>query len=97
MEKKMEYQVKSQKLQDVMSKTVRLTAKAGDLGSVAANVLTIPLADLSADAIEASDVLKASNLSEDTEATPSISGSNLLITDTALVATDIVDIVIRLK
>ncbi len=93
----MEYQVKSSKLQDILSKTVRLTAKAGDLGSVASNVLTIPLADLSADAIAASDVLKATNLSEATEATPSISGENLLITDVALVATDIVDIVIKLK
>jgi len=93
----MEYQVKSQKLQDVMSKTVRLTAPAKDLGSVASNVLTIPLADLSADAIEASDVLKASNLSEATEATPSISGANLLITDVALVGSDIVDLVIKLK
>lgn len=93
----MEYQVKSQKLQDVMAKTVRLTAKASDLGSVASNVLTIPLADLSADAIEASDVLRAHNLSEDTEATPSISGSNLLITDVALVAADLVDLVIKLK
>jgi hypothetical protein len=93
----MEYQVRSQKLQDVMSKTVRLTAKAGDLGSVASNVLTIPLADFSADDIQASDVLKASNLSEATQATPSISGSNLLITDVALIASDIVDIVIKLK
>lgn len=93
----MEYQVRSQKLQDVMAKTVRLTAKAGDLGSVSANVLTIPLADLSADAIEATDVIKASNLSEATEATPSISGTNLLITDVALIASDIIDLVIRLK
>jgi hypothetical protein len=93
----MEYQVKSQKLQDAMSKTVRLTAPAQDLGSVAANVLTIALADISADAIAAADVLRAHNLSEDTACTPAISGSNLTITDVALAATDIVDIVIKLK
>jgi hypothetical protein len=93
----MEYQVKSQKLQDSMAKTVRLTAQAKDLGSVAANVLTIPLADFSADAIEASDVLVANNLSEATAMTPAISGSNLTLTDVALVGADIVDIVIKLK
>jgi hypothetical protein len=93
----MEYQVKSSKLQDILSKTVRLTAKASDLGSVDSNVLTIALSDLSADAIEASDVMKASNLSEQTEATPSISGSDLLITDVALAASDIIDLVIKLK
>lgn len=93
----MKYQVKSQELQDLMIKTVRLTARAQDLGSVAANVLTIPLADLSADAIEASDVLVARNLTDVTALTPAISGSNLTLTDVALAATDIVDIVIRLK
>ncbi len=96
-ENKMEYQVKSQKLQDVMSKTVRLTAPAQSLGSVASNVLTIPLADISADAIEASDVLVANNLSEDTAATPAISGSNLTLTDVSLAASDIIDLVIKLK
>lgn len=93
----MEYQVKSQKLQDLMIKTVRLTARAQELGSVAANVLTIPLADLSADNIEASDVLVARNLTDATALTPAISGSNLTLTDVALAATDIVDIVIKLK
>jgi hypothetical protein len=93
----MKYQVKSQELQDVMIKTVRLTARAQELGSVAANVLTIPLADLSADAIEASDVLVARNLTDVTALTPAISGSNLTLTDVALAATDIVDIVIKLK
>lgn len=93
----MEYQVKSSKLQDILAKTVRLTGKASELGSVAANVITIPLADLSADAIEASDVLVANNLSEATASTPAISGSNLTITDTAIAASDLMDIVIRLK
>lgn len=93
----MKYQVKSQELQDVMIKTVRLTARAQEIGSVAANVLTIPLADLSADNIEASDVLVARNLTDATALTPAISGSNLTLTDVALAATDIVDIVIKLK
>ena len=93
----MEYQVKSQKLQDVMSKTVRLTAPAKDLGSVASNVLTIPLADLSADAIEASDVLVASNLTDSTSLTPAIVGSNLTLTDVALAASDLINLVIKLK
>jgi hypothetical protein len=93
----MEYQLKSSKLQDVMTKTVRLTAKAGDLGSVALNVLTIPLSDLSIDAIFASDVLVANNLSEETALTPAIAGSNLTLTDVALTASDIVDLVIKLK
>jgi hypothetical protein len=93
----MKYQVKSQELQDLMIKTVRLTARAQELGSVASNVLTIPLADLSADAIEASDVLVARNLTDATALTPAISGSNLTLTDVALAATDIVDIVIKLK
>lgn len=93
----MEYQVKSQKLQDVISKTVRLTARAQEIGSVAANVLTIPLADISSDAIEASDVLVARNLTDSTALTPAISGANLTLTDVALAATDLVDIVIKLK
>lgn len=93
----MEYQVKSQKLQDVMSKTVRLTAPAQSLGSVAANVLTIPLSDLSADAIEASDVLVAKNLTDDTVLTPAISSGNLTLTDVALAASDVIDLVIKLK
>lgn len=93
----MKYQVKSQELQDLMIKTVRLTARAQELGSVAANVLTIPLADLSADNIEASDVLVARNLTDATALTPAISGSNLTLTDVALAATDIVDLVIKLK
>jgi hypothetical protein len=93
----MEYQVKSQKLQDVISKTVRLTAPAQDLGAVTSTTLTIPLADLSADAIEAADVLIAQNLTDATTMTPSISGSNLVLTDVALAASDKINLVIKLK
>jgi hypothetical protein len=93
----MKYQVSSSKLQNIQIKTLRLTAKASDLGSVAANVLTIPLSDISSDSISAADVIVATNLSEDTAITPSIDGSDLLLTDVALVGTDIVDLVIKLK
>jgi hypothetical protein len=93
----MKYQVPSSKLQNVQIKTLRLTAKASELGSVAANVLTIPLSDISSDPILASDVLVATNLSEETAITPSIVGSNLRLTDVALVGTDLVDLVIKLK
>jgi hypothetical protein len=94
----MEYQVKSSKLQDLLLKTVRLTAKASDLGSVDSDILSIPLSDLSADAIEASDVLIANNATEATPLTATISGSNLELEDaTSLAASDIVDLVIKLK
>jgi hypothetical protein len=93
----MKYQVPSSKLQNIQIKTLRLTAKASELGSVAANVLTIPLSDISSDSILASDVLVATNLSEETALTPSIVGSNLLLTDVAMVGTDLVDLVIKLK
>lgn len=93
----MKYQVPSSKLQDIQTKTLRLTAKASELGSVAANVLTIPLSDISPDAIIAADVIVAQNLSEETALTPSISGSNLLLTDVALVGSDLVNLVIKLK
>jgi hypothetical protein len=93
----MKYQVPSSKLQNIQIKTLRLTAKASELGSVAANVLTIPLSDISSDPILASDVLVATNLSEETAITPTIVGSNLLLTDVAMVGTDLVDLVIKLK
>jgi len=93
----MEYQVKSQKLQDSIDKTVRLTAPAQDLGAVTATTLTIPLDAISSDAIAAADVLVAKNLTDATAMTPSISGSDLILTDVALAASDIVDIVIKLK
>jgi len=93
----MKYQVPSSKLQNVQIKTLRLTAKASDLGTVAANVLTIPLSDISSDAISATDVLVAKNLSEETALTPTVVGSNLRLTDVALVGSDLVDLVIKLK
>lgn len=93
----MKYQVPSSKLQNIQIKTLRLTAKASDLGTVAANVLTIPLSDISSDPIIATDVLVANNLSEETAITPSIVGSNLLLTDVAMVGSDLVDLVIKLK
>jgi hypothetical protein len=93
----MSYQVKSQKLSDLQDKTVRLTAKASDLGAVTATTITIPLADFSADNLEASDVLVANNLTDATAMTPSISGSNLVLTDVAIAASDKIDLVIKLK
>jgi hypothetical protein len=93
----MKYQVPSSKLQNIQIKTLRLTAKASELGSVAANVLSIPLADISSDSISASDVLVAENLSEETAITPTVVGSNLVLTDVALVGTDLVNLVIKLK
>jgi hypothetical protein len=91
------YSIASQKLQDIAIKTVRLTAKAGELGAVTATTITIPLADISSDAIAAADVLVANNITEDTAAVASISGTNLVLTDTAIAATDLIDLVIRLK
>ena len=95
----MKYQVKSQKLQDLQVKTVRLTAQAQELGAVTATTITIPLADFSSDAIVAADVRVANNLSEATAMTPSISidGLNLVLTDVAIAAADLIDLVIRLK
>ena len=93
----MKYQVKSQKLQDLQVKTVRLTAAAQELGAVTATTITIPLADLASDAIVAADVKVANNISEDTAMTPSIVGSNLVLTDAAIAAGDLIDLVIRLK
>jgi hypothetical protein len=93
----MEYQVKSQKLQDIEVKTVRLTARAQELGAVTATTITIPLADLAADAIEASDVLIAKNITDATTMSASIVSSDLVLTDAAIAASDIIDLVIRLK
>jgi hypothetical protein len=93
----MKYQVKSQKLQDLQVKTVRLTAQAQELGAVTATTITIPLADLSSDAIVAADVRVARNLTDATAMTPSIVGSDLVLTDAAIAASDIIDLVIKLK
>ena len=93
----MKYQVKRQKLQDIQTKTVRLTAQAQELGAVTATTITIPLADLSSDAIAAADVRVAKNLTDATAMTPSISGTDLILTDVAIAATDLIDLVIKLK
>ena len=108
----MKYQVKSSKLQDVQTKTVRLTANAEDLGSVASNALKIPLSDL----IEFDDqeefrtqlakrILIAENLTDDTTLTASIPENpvdsglypELILQDVAMSKTDIIDLVIKLK
>lgn len=93
----MEYQVKSQKLQDIMDKTVHIIAKVSELGAYTATTITIPLTDFSADAIEATDVLYCRNLTDSTSPVPTISSSNLVLTDAAYAATDLIQLVIRLK
>jgi hypothetical protein len=93
----MEYKVNSEKLQNIQTKTVRLTARASELGAVTSTTITIPLSDLSPDAIAASDVLVARNLTDSTAMTPSISSSNLVLTDLAIAVGDLIDLVIRLK
>jgi hypothetical protein len=91
------YSIASQKLQDIAIKTVRLTARAGELGAVTATTITIPLADISNEAIAATDVLVARNITDSTSPVASISGTNLVLTDAAIAATDLIDLVIRLK
>ena len=84
--------------------TIRFTAPAQDLGSVASNALSIPLADLF-DSSEIADfkvyfasrVLVAKNLTDSTSLTPSISGESLVLTDVAMAKSDILDIVIKIK
>ena len=93
----MEYKVSSSKLQDIETKTVRITAKASELGAVTSTTITLPLSDIAPEAIAASDVLVSRNLTDSTAMTPSISGSNLVLTDLAIAATDLIDLVIRLK
>lgn len=93
----MEYKVTSPQIQDIQTKTLRITAKAQELGAVDATTITIPLAAISEDAIEATDVLVANNLTDSTAATPTIVGTDLVLTDVAIAATDLFDIVIRLK
>jgi response regulator RpfG family c-di-GMP phosphodiesterase len=108
----MKYQVKSSKLQDVQTNTVRFTAPAHDLGSVASNALKIPLDEI----MEFSDqeefrtqlssrILIAKNLSEDTVLVASIPEfpadsdlyPDLVLQDVAMAKTDIIEIVIKLK
>jgi hypothetical protein len=108
----MKYQVKSSKLQDVQTQTVRLTAAAEDLGSVASNALKIPLDDLMESADQenfrlnlSKRILIAENLTDSTVLTASIpefpvdSGlyPDLVLQDVALAKTDILNIVIKLK
>lgn len=92
----MEYKVASAKFQDIETKTVRITATAAELGAVAATTITIPLSDINED-IVAADVLVANNLTDGTAATPSIVGTDLVLTDVAIAASDLFDLVIRLK
>ena len=92
------YQVPNPKLSDIVEFTLRITRRAGDLGAVTATTLTIPLSNFSKDVtISAADVLVARNITDATALTPSVSGTNLVLTDVALAATDIVDLVIKLK
>lgn len=100
----MKYQVKSDKLQDVQSNTIRFTAPAQDLSKVTSNAISLSLSDLldSANIADfkihfASRVLVAKNLTDSTALTPSISGDSLVLTDVAMAGTDVLDIVIKIK
>lgn len=93
----MEYKLVSPQLQDIQTKTVRITARAAELGVVTATTITIPLEDIGVDDIAAADVLVARNLTDSTAATPSVVGANLVLTDAAIAVTDLFDLVIRLK
>jgi hypothetical protein len=93
----MDYRIAGAKLQNLEAKTVRITATASELGTVTATTITIPLSDLGFEDIAATDVLVAHNYTDDTKATPSIVGSNLVLTDAAIAATDIFELVYRIK
>lgn len=93
----MDYRIAGAKLQNLEAKTVRITATAAELGTVTATTITIALADLGFDNIEASDVLVARNFTDGTKATPSISGSNLVLTDAAIASTDVFELIYRVK
>lgn len=94
----MEYKTPSPKFQDIVTKTLRLTAKASELGVVTATTISIPLADLCMeDDIVAGDCLLAHNITDDTYAVPTIVGTDLVLTDAAIAATDVFDVVVRLK
>lgn len=95
-----DYRIPSPKLQDVAAKTLFLTAKVSDLGAFTTTTITIPLSSIAIDDIEASDVLKANNLTDATAAVATISGSNLVLTAggaTTFAAGDVMEIVIKLK
>jgi hypothetical protein len=93
----MEYKLVSPQLQDIQTRTVRITAKAQELGAVTATTITIPLENLGSEDIVAADVLVARNLTDATAATASVVGTDLVLTDVAIAVTDLFDLVIRLK
>jgi len=93
----MNYGLSSAKFQNLDAKTLRLTARASDLGVVTATTITISLKDIALIPIEATDVLVCNNLTDATVAVPTIVSGNLVLTDTAIAATDLFDVVIRLK
>ncbi len=92
----MEYKLKSPLLQDIETKTVRITALASELGVVTATTISIPLANLRSD-VTAADVLIAQNYTDGTKATASIVGTDLVLTDAAIAASDVFNLVLRLK
>lgn len=92
----MEYKLLSPKFQNIETKTVILVATASELGTVTATTITIPLTALRSD-VTAADVLIARNVTDTTVATASIVGSALVLTDLAIAAGDIFEVVIRLK
>lgn len=93
----MDYRISGPKLQNLEAKTVSITATAAELGTVTATTITIALADLGFEDITAADVLIARNYTDGTKATPSISGSNLVLTDAAIASTDVFELVYRVK
>jgi hypothetical protein len=93
----MKYAIPSAKFVDIESKTVRLTLKAAELGTVDATTITIDLDNLALDALVAGDVFIAHNVTEDTYGTPSIASGNLVLTDVAYAATDVINLVYRIK
>lgn len=93
----MEYKFASAKFQDLEVKTVRLVARASELGVFTATTITIPLINISKEAIITSDVLFCRNLTDSTIVSAAVVGSNLVLTDLAIAATDVFDLVIRLK
>lgn len=93
----MEYKLKSAKLQDIVTKTEQLFAKAADLGTISSGNLLIPFADIKPGLV-AADILVAKNLTEAEDLTPSISGENLVLTKTTedVVAAAVIQLVIKL-
>lgn len=84
-------------LEDIHSKTVRLIGQCQDLGSLSSGNLVIAIADLQ-EGLVAADVLRAYNYADDEVMSVSVSGSDLVFdSSTALTATKLVEIIIRLK